>query len=260
MNLKVIACKVLYREISMISADLPNLIDVTYLRQGYHNTPDLLRATLQAEIDAIDSGTDPHTVDTENIQLDAILLAYGLCSNGVAGIKSKKYPIVVPRGHDCITLLLGSKEKYQHYFDTHRGVYWYTKGWIEQTVMPGKERYESIYQEYVSKYGEENAKYLIEMEQGWLGKYEWATFIDWPQFDNSEQIQYTKKCAEFLNWNFDVQPGDDTLLRDFLSGNWDDERFLIVPPGCKITPTHDDKIIGACCKGQCDNSAAERNG
>ncbi len=243
MNLKVIACRVLYREISLLSARHSNFIDVTYLRQGLHNTPGLLRTTLQAEIDAVESGNDPHTVDIESTPLDAILLGYGLCSNGVLGVKSSKYPLVIPRGHDCITMLLGSKEKYKDYFDTHRGVYWYTRGWIENAPMPGKERYERTLAEYARKYGEENAEYLMEMEQGWFREYEWATFIDWPEFDNAEQIEYTRRGAAYLNWNFDIQKGDSSLLYDFLSGNWDERRFAVIPPGHEIGATYDDRII-----------------
>lgn len=243
MNLKLIACRVLFREISYLSWNSEHLIDVTYLQQGFHNTPDLLRTTLQAEIEAIESGSDPHTVDVSHTPIDAILIGYGLCSNGILGIRSKKYPLVIPRGHDCITLLLGSKEKYRDYFDSHHGVYWYTKGWIENSVMPGKERYDLLRSQYVEKYGEENADYLMEMEQGWFHEYEWATFIDWPQFDNAKEKGYARDCADFLGWNYDEQPGSPSLLYDFLNGNWDEERFLIVPPGYEIMATYDDRII-----------------
>ena len=59
---------------------------------------------------------------------DAILIGYALCSNGVVGLTSRRIPLVIPRGHDCITLLLGSKELYRDYFDSHRGIYWYSSG------------------------------------------------------------------------------------------------------------------------------------
>lgn len=244
MNLKVIACRVMSREISHIAATHPNLIDVTYLRQGYHNTPDILQKTLQDEIDNIESGNDPHTIDFKYNTLDAILLGYGLCSNGIVGIKSSKFPLVIPKGHDCITLFLGTKERYRDYFDSHRGVYWYTKGWLENTLMPSQNKYEELYNEYVLLYGEDNADYLMDMDQGWYKEYEWATFIDWPRLDNTAAIEYSRECAKHLKWNFDVVQGDDSLLYDFLGGNWDPDRFLVVPPGKEIIPTYDENVIG----------------
>lgn len=250
MNLKLIACRVLFREISSLVWSSEHLIDVTWLQQGFHNTPDLLRTTLQAEIDAVESGQDPHTVDVSHTPIDAILIGYGLCSNGILGVRSKKYPLVIPRGHDCITLLLGSKEKYREYFDSHHGVYWYTKGWIENSIMPGQDRYNLIRNQYVAQYGEENADYLMEMEQGWFQEYEWATFIDWPRFNNEKEKTYARECAQFLGWNFDVQPGNHTLLSDFLNGNWDDGRFLIVPPGYEVMATYDDRVIDIKQSGQ----------
>ena len=169
MRLKIIACKVLFRELSLIAAKSKNHIDITYLKQGLHNEPDYLRKSLQCEIDKIDNDNDLYTnAQPYNKNFDAILLGYGLCSNAILGIKSKKHKIVVPKAHDCITLLLGSKEKYKEYFDTHRGIYWYSIGWIESTPMPGKERCEFIRNEYAKKYGEENCDYLMDMEQNWL--------------------------------------------------------------------------------------------
>jgi hypothetical protein len=84
----------------------------------------------------------------------------------VVGLTSRRLPLVIPRGHDCVTLLIGSKERYREYFDTHRGIYWYSSGWIERTLQPGRERYELTRRHYMETYGEDNAEFLMEMEQG----------------------------------------------------------------------------------------------
>ncbi|NMA67499.1 MAG: DUF1638 domain-containing protein [Clostridiaceae bacterium] len=244
MRLKVLGCKVLFREISYIAARSENFIDVTTLRQGLHDTPDLLKENLQKAIDLIDNGEDIQTCGPYyDEDFDAILIAYGLCSNGIAGISSKKYKLVIPRAHDCITLFLGSKDKYKEYFDSHRGVYWFNRGWLENAPMPGKRRYNMLRKIYADHYGEENADYLMDMEQGWLKEYKWCTFIDWPEFDNQQAKQETKKNAEFLNWNYDEILGNKKLLEDFLNGNWDEDRFLIVPPGKSVAPSYDENII-----------------
>ena len=109
--------------------------------------------------------------------------------------------------------------------------------------MPGKQRYDMAYAEYAERFGEENAEYLMEMEQGWMKEYNWATFVDWPQFDNLAAQKYTKDCADFLGWSYDCLTGNDSLMRDFLCGNWDDERFLVIQPGQEIQPSYDHNIL-----------------
>ena len=62
--------------------------------------------------------------------------------------------------HDCITLLLGSRDRYSELFDRYSGgTYWYSPGWIEQFKTPGRGYDEQTrYMEYVEKYGEDNAE------------------------------------------------------------------------------------------------------
>jgi len=194
--------------------------------QGLHDEPDKLRAEVQKALD--------NTQDIQGRPYDASLLGYGLCSNGIVGL-SAKIPIVVPRGHDCITLLLGSKDKYQEYFDSHRGVYWYSAGWIESGKQPSQERYETLLREYTAKYGEDNAQYLMEVEQSWIKEYNWATYIDWGLTDSEEYKDYTKRCAEFLKWKYAELQGNPDLMQRFVDGRWSDAEFLIVKPGQKIS-------------------------
>ena len=70
----------------------------------------------------------------DETRYDAVLLGYGLCSNGLVGMGARSIPLVVPRAHDCITLFLGSKERYLQYFQDNPGVYFMTSGWIGRGV------------------------------------------------------------------------------------------------------------------------------
>ena len=214
------------REAYFCAARSPNIIDIVTMPQGLHEQPEKLTAEVQKALDI--------TSDNQGDTYDATLLGYGLCSNGIAGLSSK-IPIVVPRGHDCVTLLLGSKEKYQQYFDSHRGVYWYSGGWIESGKQPGKERYEQLLKEYKEKYGEDNAQYLMETEQKWAKEYGWATYIDWGLANAKQEKKFTKSCAEFLGWEYDELKADPSLMQRLLDGKWDEKDFLIVQPGQKIT-------------------------
>lgn len=226
MRLQFIACKVLQKEAYLCAARSKNTVDVVLMEQGLHLYPDKLRCQVQKSLD--------RTSDIQGRNYDASLLGYGLCSNGITGL-SAKIPIVVPRGHDCITLLLGSKEKYREYFDSHRGVYWYSPGWIETSTQPGKERYERTLREYKEKYGQDNAEYLMNMEQNWMKEYNWATYIDWGFTNSQEEKEYTKRCAEYLGWKYDELKGDQGLMQRFVDGLWNENEFLIIRPGEKIT-------------------------
>ncbi len=213
------------REAYYCAASSKNVVDVVLMEQGLHDEPDRLRTEVQKALD--------NTLDIQGRAYDASLLGYGLCSNGIVGL-SAKIPIIVPRGHDCITLLLGSKDKYKEYFDSHRGVYWYSPGWIESGKQPSKERYEKLLEEYKEKYGEDNAQYLMDVEQSWIKEYSWATFIDWGLSDSSEYKNYTKRCAKFLHWKYDELKGSPELMQKLIDGDWDEDEFLVVKPGQKI--------------------------
>jgi hypothetical protein len=202
-----------------------NIIDIVFMEQALHNEPKKLRSFLQAAL--------KKTIDHKGRTYDAILLGYGLCSNGIAGLKAK-VPIVVPRAHDCITLLIGSKDNFADYFNSHKGIYWYGPGWINTGTQPGKESLEITFEQYKKKYGEDNAKYLIETQNQWLKEYNWATYIDWG-FENAEsEKEMTKNSAKFFGWKYDEIKGDPSLLQKLLDGNWNPEEFLVVEPGQTI--------------------------
>jgi hypothetical protein len=224
-RLQMIVCKVLQREVYFCAARSKNVVDIVLMEQGLHDEPDRLRREVHKALE--------RTHDIQGRPYDAALLGYGLCSNGVVGLGAA-IPIVIPRGHDCITLLLGGKERYQEYFDSHRGTYWYSPGWIEAGRQPSRQRYEALLAAYTAKYGPDNAQYLMEVEQTWMKEYQWATFVDWGLIDTEDYKAYTKACAEFLGWNYDELSGDPGLMQRFVDGRWSEQEFLIVAPGQKI--------------------------
>jgi len=229
-RIKVLACRVLLRELTLVASSSKNVVDITYLRQSFHDQPELLRKELESEIARIDGN------------FDAVVLAYGLCSRATAGLRSPRYRLVVPRAHDCITLLLGSRERYRDYFDRHPGTYWYTCGWNESVPMPGERRYASCLREYTEKFGAENAEYLMAMEQEWIRAYDRAVFVHWPEIESGEAVKETREAAAFLRWQYDELEGRSELLRALIEGDWD-ERFLVLGPGETAEPSFDETIV-----------------
>ena len=231
LNLKIIACNVMWRELCYYASLSPNKFAFTFLPYGLHNTPKDLHTEVQKAIDA--------TSDS----VDAILLGYGLCSKGIENITAGKTRLVITKGHDCITCFLGSKERYREYFDAHPGTYWYTPGWIENHVSPGKERYETLLAQYKEKFGDDDAEYLMEMEQGWFKQYTTAAYIDLGVGNDEPYKKFTRECAEWLGWKYDELKGDSSLFKRLVEGDWTTGEFLIVEPGHHIEATNDDEVV-----------------
>lgn len=254
MRLKLIACKSMFRELSYLSATCENSLDVTYIRQGYHEAPDFLRKKLQEEIDAVESGRDAHTNQftppqepdsPQNLpDFDAILLGYGLCSNGIVGLHSSSHTLVVPRGHDCMTMLLGSRERYLHYFNALPGCFWYTASWIENSAMPCRAYHQKQIDYFRDMdYDDDTIDFCMEQMTGWTKHYNWAAYVKMPFYDSDSLRQFAKDAAAFYHWNFKEIDGDISLLQRFLKGQWDEDAFLVVPPGHRIIATGDARII-----------------
>jgi len=58
----------------------------------------------------------------------------------------------------------------------------------------------------------------MEMQEGWMKEYSWATYVDWNLPGSEEYKQYTRRCAEYLKWNYDEVPGDPGLMQRMLDG------------------------------------------
>ncbi|HVM49431.1 MAG TPA: DUF1638 domain-containing protein [Candidatus Acidoferrum sp.] len=249
MFLKVIACEIAFRELCYAAARSSNLVDFEFLTQGYHDIPGTGRTEIQKRIDAVPAG-----------KYDAIVLGYGLCSNILIGLASPHTRLIIPRAHDCITFFLGSKQRYKEFFDAHPGTYYYTSGWLEcmkrrgstgpiwggaQLPASANESLNGTYQQWVDKYGEDQAKYLLEEMSRWSNSYSHGTLIN---FDFVKHLKLREEvqriCAE-RGWEYAETEGDFRLFEKMLEGNWPEADFLVVPPGQKVVATNDDKVIGA---------------
>ena len=244
MKLKLISCEIFFREVEFLLGQVPHQIDVEFLQKGLHDIPsDEMTRRIQAQVDA-----------ASEQDYDAILLGYGLCNNGLDGLKAHDIQLILPRAHDCITMFLGSRKRYQEYFDANPGTYFKTTGWIErdeiadelkQLSIPNQTGMDMTFEQLVKQYGEDNADYLWEELCNTEKNYSQITFIEMGVEPDDSFEQSARDEAASKQWTFEKVPGNLTLLRRLLSGEWNPEDFLIVPPHHKIIARHDELIVSA---------------
>jgi hypothetical protein len=237
-----LTCSALSRTIYYLSSQSANTITVRLLKQGLHNRPRNLREVLQAELDTVQAD-----------ECDAILLAYGMCGAATIGLTARHTPLVIPRAHDCITLYLGSRERYQEEFERHPGTYWYSVDYIEHlekgsTVTLGAVNIEAEaedYERYIAKFGQETADLLMEEMRKWSRHYTRAAFVDMGLGDSAHIETMARKKAEREGWVFERLEGDRRLLRMLIDGEWPEEEFLVVAPGQTIQQNYRPNLIDA---------------
>ncbi len=244
MRLKLISCEVFSREFSAAAARSPHTVDLEFLPIGLHNVgAEKMIAQLQDAVDRVDSA-----------RYESVLLGYGLCNNGIAGLVARQIPLVVPRAHDCITLFLGSSKRYLEYFESHPGVYFKTTGWIERGGINGELSQlaigksigmETSYEALVAKYGEDNARYLQEQLGALTQNYRQFTYIEMGVEPNGSFEQRTRDEAAKRGWKFEKLAGNLAMIQRLVNGVWDAQEFLVVPPGHRIAARYDEGIIAA---------------
>lgn len=105
--IKIISCKIFKPYIESLKLEL----DISYIAIEGHNYPKRLSKQIQSEIDKC-------------INYEKIILLYGLCGNAILNIKARDIPVLVVRVHDCLSILLGSKERFTKLFKDRLSAGW----------------------------------------------------------------------------------------------------------------------------------------
>ena len=240
MRLKLISCEVLYREMCFAIARSRHQVDVEFLPKGLHDLgSEPMRRKLQECVDRVDAR-----------QFEAVLMGYALCGNGLVGLCARTLPIVIPRAHDCIALLMGSRHKYQAYFDANPGVYFRSTGWLERggdldQVFRDRTGVGHSLEELIAHYGEDNGRYLYEQLTTYKRTYKQLTFIETGLEPDGSFEQRAREEAVRKGWKFEKVSGSLALFEQLVSGNWTDDDFLIVRPGWRVAPRYNESILSA---------------
>jgi hypothetical protein len=214
----VIACRVLQELLDeMLPQDMPR----EYMDILLHNTPQKLAGALQEKIDAIPEPSD-------------IVIGYGLCGNGVVGVRARKHTLIIPRTHDCVAIFLGSHQRYVQRFFANPNTYYLTRGWLEANDEPLTD-----YTDYVRDYGQEDADYIIDMK---YRHYRHLCMVGFSQQELDDCREMSMKVAKFCQerWGMAYEEifGSKDLLEDLVRMASNPTRhnaeFVIVPEGGEI--------------------------
>jgi hypothetical protein len=234
-KIALLACSVFEREIALFTRGAEHIVDLHWFEMGLHDRPDQLRATLQHQLDEVDTRMD----------IEAIVLAYGLCGRGTAGLRPMRHKLVIPRAHDCITVFMGSKEAYAEHQRRCPTCYYYTPGWNRNRRVPGPEKIEAMKADLAKKFDADDVEFLLETEREQWAMHDIATYLELGTDDAESEAVYARKCADWLGWKFERLQGDPKLLRDLLWGSWDNERFQIIEPGMQLGQSADANVLRA---------------
>jgi hypothetical protein len=163
-------------------------------------------------------------------------------------LQARKTKLVLPRAHDCCTILLGSKERFQEHFQAHPSIPFSSVGYLERGNYyvrtdegDGQIRYGDQYAALVEQYGEDNAKYIWESmhPKDLEPLHNRVVFIDIPETSHLGRAAGFRERAERDGKECLQLQGSLDIIRRLLDGDWNPADFLIVEPGQQTTGVYD---------------------
>jgi len=212
----VLACQV-FQDLFERFAAPGTIRKFIFLDYGLHSVPKKLNQAVQEALDAL---PEPSLV----------VLGYGLCGNGLNGIRAGRHTLLIARADDCIAVFLGSYERYRQEFDAQSGTYYLTKGWLESGSNPLQE-----YQDYVQKYGAARADWLID---SLYHNYKRLVLVAHSREDldayRARALEVAKFCERWGMHYQEIQGSTqyfERLIRAASAPERIDDNFILVPPG-----------------------------
>jgi hypothetical protein len=201
--------------------------DFESLPSGLHENPAQLRILVQQIINTV-----------SNNRYDRIVIGYGICGQGTAGLKASKLPLVIPQVHDCISLFLGSDSAYKEQFKTCPGTYYFTAGWFGPNAEPPRPRNFPTglnpAKNRSPSYSKEESELITDFFSGWQKNYSRAVFINTAAEQGGKAEEYAKKTAEKYGWKYEQIPGSTRLFEKLLTADKSNDEILLAPPGFTI--------------------------
>jgi hypothetical protein len=189
-------------------------IECQKLDARLHLSPTLLREALSAAVaDADKPGA-------------TIVLAFGMCSQAVLGLRTEHATLVVPKVDDCIAMFLGSNAAFEAESKKARGTYYVTGAYLDEcdTIF-------SDHEALIEKRGPERADKMMRLL---LEGYTRIVTIDLGRQDLCDLRERVTGFAE--RFDLDVEPirGTTRIVDALVADDWGDD-FVVAPPGHELT-------------------------
>ncbi len=211
----LISCDIIRPEIEALCAELAPQTRLHFLDQDLHRTPERMPAIIQQAID-----------EAAEAEVARVVLGYGLCSNGLVGVKAPPQGLIVPRVHDCVALVLGSRAAYEQQFNACPGTYYLTASWIDADKDP----LGTMENEYAPKLGPDVAEWGMREE---LRHQTRIALVDCGVCRGEcERVRNRARAnAEFFGKEYEELRGSADYLRRLFTGPYPPEDFIELAPG-----------------------------
>lgn len=191
-----------------------------YLDYGLHDLPKKLSQAVQEALEALEEPS-------------LVILGYGLCGNGLNGIRAGRHSLLITRADDCIAVFLGSYERYQQEFKAQSATYYLTKGWLEAGSNPLQE-----YQKYEKRYGATKAAWLMDQM---YHNYKRLALVAHSQEDLDAYRAQAQEVARFCErWGMRYEEilGSTDFFEQLIETASNPEQagtnFIYIPPGGEL--------------------------
>ena len=214
----LIGCDIIRPELEVLCREHAPQTRLRFLDQNLHRRPEQMPAIIQAAID-----------DLADEDIAQVVLGYGLCSNGLVGVEAPPQGMIVPRVHDCVALVLGSRAAFDEQFTAHPGTYYLTASWIDADKDP----LGTMEKEYAPRLGRETAEWGMREE---LRHQTRIALVDSGVCAGScDRVRDRAQAnAEFFDKQYEELAGSAEYLKRLITGPYPQDEFIAIAPGDEV--------------------------
>ncbi len=203
----IFSCPMIKKELLSIMAEEKVSLPVYFLPAEMHNDMDKMRAFLQSIIDSL-------------AFVDRVIITASRCGNATVGLRATTAELLLPRGADCIDLLLSERDLPSR-VRPERAIF-LTDSWVKSTADS-----EYSYEALTARYGKATAAELLKTM---YRDYRSYVFLDSGVYDVAALKHSMKAKAALLDMTMEQRPAPCATLRKLVKGEIDDD-FILVPKG-----------------------------